>query len=176
MIRDLEFDRLIHYAKGLGIKVTVYEKSDDSALALWVIDGSEILVYKGSTNTKIRLVLALIHEISHHLWFVHDRNREIWPEFDEAVTLQGAVDRKERKELVPKHLRKAIRDMEHASLAWWEIVYKETNMKFPLWRLAVEQAYDYWIYENYYENGTFAKKKDSRKYLKELQNKHKPKR
>ena len=62
MKRDEEFKRLVFYAKGLGLKVTVYNKKADS-FGSW--DGQEIKIYWGKGQSKTDLVLTLLHELGH---------------------------------------------------------------------------------------------------------------
>lgn len=176
MIRDEEIKRLIHYAKGLGVKVIIYNKDDPNKAAEWALDGSTIEVYsEGMTKTDI--ITSLIHEIGHHVWFIHEKNRQPDLKFDEAITRDNLTQKvKDKKNLTPKHLRKKIYDVELAGTQWWGTIIKDTNIKIPTWKVDMQMEFDMWMYEQYYENGVFPKRKDKVQKFKFLKEKWKPKR
>lgn len=177
MLRDEEIKRLTHYAKGLGVKVIIYSKNDPDAAAEWTIDGSLIQVYAGPGTTKTDIVLSLIHELAHHVWYIHEKDRQPDLKFDEALTRENlTAEVKDKKSLTPKHLRKKIYDVELAGTKWWHIIAKDTDVKIPDWKVDMQMEYDMWTYEQYYENGIFPKRSESKKKLKELKGKWKPKR
>jgi hypothetical protein len=174
MIRDDEIQRLIHYAKGLGTKVVIYNKDNPGASAEWTIDGSAIEVYsKGMTKTDI--VLALIHELGHHVWFIHEKNRQPDLKFEEAIDRENLVQEvADKKNLTPKHLRKKIYDMELAGTEWWSTIVADTGIKLPEWKIKMQMEFDMYMYEQYYENGVFPRRKDKIVKLKDLKEKWKP--
>ncbi|NJO48262.1 MAG: hypothetical protein HC840_00940 [Leptolyngbyaceae cyanobacterium RM2_2_4] len=172
-IRDDEIQRLIHYAKGMGVKVILYNKSKSGAEAEWTLDGTLIQVYAGSKKSKTSIVLDLIHEIGHHVWFVHEKNRQPDMKFDEAITRENLVEEDPDKP-TPKHLRKKIWDVEKAGTAYWDIIVKDTNIKIPTWKIEAAKEFDMWMYEMYYENGHFPKGKLRADHYREVQSKHRP--
>ena len=55
---DDDLNRLIHYAKGLGVKVSIKDYvpySDDAGY--WITDGSEIQLFRWKGQSKTKLVL-----------------------------------------------------------------------------------------------------------------------
>ena len=176
MIRDDELKRLIHYAKGLGVKVTIYSSHNKDGAADWALDGSEISVWSGGFS-KTDTVLSLIHELGHQLYFIHEKDRQPDLKFDEAITRENVVAKvNDKKNLTPKHLRKKIYDVEAAGTAWWSVIVKETNVKIPEWRISMQMEMDIWMYEYYYEHGTFPDRTKARLKRRELRDKWKPKR
>lgn len=170
-IRDEEIKRLIHYAKGLGVRVVIYNKSHPDSAAEWLLDGSQIQIYAGKGTTKTDIILHLIHELGHHVWWIHEKDRQPDLKFDEAITRENLF-KTETDTPTPKHLRKRIYDVEVAGTKWWESIYKETNIKIPMWKLQTAMEFDMWMYEVYYETGLFPKGKTHRdKYL-EIRGKH----
>jgi hypothetical protein len=169
MKRDDELKRLIHYAKGLGVKVTIYENRKSDNAATWATDGSEIEIFKSPKDSKIHTIISLLHELGHMLWHVHDKDRKQDVEFEASLS-PGEVWGGD----LPKSKRKKVLDEELAAAAWQESVYKETNMKFPIWKLHAAKEFDMWMYQVYYETGSFPKFKTKRKQLIDIRKKYRP--
>lgn len=170
-VRDEELKRLIHYAKAMSVRVTIYQKPNKDASAQWSLDGTQIEVYAGKGQTKTETLLDLIHELGHHVWFIHEKDRLPDLKFDEAITRENMYET-DPNNPTPKHLRKKIWDVELAGTAWWDVIYKDTNMKFPLWKLEAAKEFDMWMYEEYYETGVFPKGMRKRKKGIEIRRKH----
>ena len=160
-IRDVELKRLLSYAQALNIKVIFkpFIPYSDAA-AHWAIDGSEIIVHKRTQESKISVILSLIHELGHQLEFIHHHNRK--PSIPLAIALNNDELKKQRKIVV---------DYEVKSATWWEAIYKECDMKFPLYKLHFQKEFDIWQYEVYYENGDFPTRTMQRAKIKELNKK-----
>ena len=173
LIRDDEFSRLTKYAQGLGLKVIVKSrpKMGDNA-ATWTTDGSEITIYKDENDTKIGLILAMIHELGHHVWFIHEKNRLPDLKFEQAIDRQNLVDEDLSDKPSPKKFREKILEVEIAGTGWWETIYKDTNMKFPKWKLFSEMELDVWMYQIYSETGFFPKRSERNRKIKEINGKH----
>lgn len=170
-IRDEEIKRLIHYAKGLGVKVIIYNKINKDNDAEWTTDGSLIQLYCNSKTSKIDTILSLVHELGHHTWFIHEKDRQPDLKFDEAIVRQNLFETDDVKNPVPKHLRKKILAVEIAGTGWWESIYKDTNLKIPKWKLHAAMEFDIWMYEIYCESGHFPKGVVKKNKHKEIQNK-----
>lgn len=173
MIRDDEISRLIKYAQGMGIKVMFSNTKKPDAAADWATDGTEITIYKRANINKTETILSLIHEIGHQLFFVHEKNRERDPKFERALDVRDHYEEILPDRLVPTKHRKKILDVERAGTLYWEGIYKETNMKFPLWKLHAQIEYDVYQYEIYAETGYFPTQKENRRKKKELNLKYK---
>lgn len=170
-IRDEELKRLIHYAKGMGVKVTIYAKSNKDASAEWTLDGTAIDVYTGKGQTKTDTILDLVHELGHHVWFVHEKDRQPDMKFDEAITRENMFE-EDPANPTPKHLRKKIWDVELAGTAYWDIIIKDTNIKIPSWKIEAAKEFDMWMYEMYYETGKFPKGIGKRQHGVEVRRRH----
>jgi|ERR1035437_1894165 hypothetical protein len=169
MIRDAEIERLINYAKGLGLKVTFSSKKSDCS-AIWYLDCSEIIVYRKENVSKIDVVLTLVHEISHALHNIHEKNRKVDPKFWNALDHIDAaeadgVDAQRRQ-------RKILLNNEIAGTQYWHVLHKEVNLKLPIKRLEMQMEYDVWLYEVFYETGKYPNRKEAKKKRKELRAKH----
>jgi hypothetical protein len=166
--RDDEIKRLIHYAKGMGVKVVLRSKGEGDDSAYWSIDGSMIEVFTTPTKSKTSIVLDLLHELGHQVWFVHEKDRQPDLKFEEAL---GRPE-----DDISKELRKKIYDVEVAGTTWWESIYKDTNLKVPKWKVNSAMEFDMWMYEQYYETGVFPKGKARTAKLREVRAKWRPKR
>lgn len=167
-IRDDEILRLIKYAEGMGVKVKFLSSKNHLADAEWTLDGTEINVYRGNSQTKTDIILSLIHEIGHHVWFIHKKNRQPDLKFEEALDRQNLFDSDLSLTPAPKKFRKKILDTEQDAIVWWDVIYKDTNLKIPLWKLEVAKRFDIWAYEVYYKTGFFPSRKDKKIKHKEL--------
>jgi hypothetical protein len=170
-IRDEEIKRLIHYAKGLGVRVIIYNKDDKIAQADWTLDGTLIRVYTGGTATKTDIILSLIHELGHQLWWIYLKNRQPDLKFEQAIERQNLFYEDSLDNPAPKDLRKKIFDVEKAGTDWWISIYKETAIKIPEWKLYAAMEFDMWMYEIYYEEGHFPKGMKKKKKYVEIQKK-----
>lgn len=169
MIRDREIDRLLKYCEALGIKVVFVPDLDGSAE--WAIDGSEIRINKTRNTGKTELILTLIHELGHHLWFVYKKQRQPDIKFDEAITKQFFAEN--RGGSTPKQSRKKILQIEKEGIKYWDIVVKDVDIKIPSWKIEMSKEFDIWQYEVYYETGKFPVRAVRRLKLKELTLKYK---
>ena len=172
MIRDQEIQRLISYAKGLGLEVSFSSKKSDCS-AFWYLDNTGIVIFKKNNQSKIDTVLSLIHEIAHAKHNLWEKNRKIDPKFEKA--LDHLDEAEERGTDSKKRHRKTILDNEIAGTRYWDEIYHETNMQFPIWRLELAKEYDIWQYEYFYEYGRYPKKRERKKKYKEIVAKHKGK-
>lgn len=170
-IRDKELERLIKYAEGTGLKVKMNNTESDQGCGGWATDGTELILYLKTHRSKIEQILTMIHEISHHVWFIHKKNREPDLKFEEALERQNLYEVDEAVTPAPKHMRKKILDVEIAGSRWWETIYKETDMKFPIYKMHLQMEFDLWIYEEYYETGHFPSSKDRKAKWKEIRKK-----
>lgn len=166
-IRDEEIKRLIHYAKGLGVNVILHDRDDKDNAALWHTDGSTIEVFAPQNKPKIDIVLDLLHELGHMAWFIHEKDRQPDLKFEEAL---GRPE-----DSTPKDLRKKIYDVELAGTAYWDAIYKETNLKIAKWKVDSQMEFDMWMFERYYETGKFPKGKEKKEKLKEIKSRLQPK-
>jgi len=158
MIRDLELNRLIKYAQGMGISVNFkpYVKGSKDE-ALWTIDGTKIEIFVKATTTKLDKILSLIHEIAHHKTFVNN-GRKIDPAVEEAL---DAEDDK-------KKFRKALYEDETEATKYWEEIYRDTNCQFDKNKLYMQKEFDIWTYRVYYETGEYPTRKMQAEKRKEL--------
>lgn len=168
-IRDQEIERLVNYIKGLGLKIRFSSKKVDYA-ADWLLDNSQITVYKTMSSSKIDTILSIIHELGHCLHNVHEKDRQVDTLFSNAL---DSVAEAEDQELdSKKRHRKIILDNELAGTRYWSIVYKDCNLKFPIWRLELAMELDVWQYQIWYETSKDPTRKERKEKYKELFNKH----
>lgn len=168
MIRDDEIQRLIKYAQGMGVRVLMSKAQNSEDSAEFSLDGTEITVYVKSQNSKTETILSLIHELGHLLDHIHQHDRQLDVKFEQALdpNRHGKISKKKRK---------VILDSEVAATAYWHTIYKETDLKFPMWKLEAQMQHDIWQYEFYYENGRFPNSKERHGMKIEIYNKHKVK-
>jgi hypothetical protein len=162
-----ELKRVIKYAEGLGIKVTIKKALPTSPDAEWSTDGTEIWAYTRSTKSLTRLILDLLHELAHHMAFVY--NNRIVPPHKHAVLRKA--DEQESK-LTKRERRSIYIDELHDSY-YQEIVFNELNLKIPKYKMFVERDLSNWIYHEFYITGNYPNQKDTRLKRKELVKKYK---
>lgn len=166
MKRDLEIERLIKYAQALGVEVIFSNMKNPPDDADWSLMNTKITIYIRRHPTKTDTILSLIHEISHSLDNIHRANREVDWKFEEALP-------NDNEDEISKKRRKIILDNEKEGTRYWEIIYKETNLSFPIYKLHAQMELDVWQYEVYYESGKFPKRKERDKKRKEIFARHK---
>ena len=170
LIRDEEIKRLISYIKGLGLKVSFSSLCNTSSAADWAIDNSQITVYKVQNTTKISTILSLIHEMGHALHNIHEKDRKIDKKIEKALDHLNSAEELEMD--TQKKQRKIILNDEIAGTYYWDSIYKETNMKFPMWRLESSKEFDTWQYQVFYETGEYPTYKERKIKEKEVRTKH----
>lgn len=170
MIRDEEIQRLINYAKGLGLTVSFSSKKEECSAA-WYIDNSGIVIYKNKNKTKIETVLSIIHELGHAKHNIWEQNRELDKKFEESLDKVEKAE-EDGEESQRKH-RKVILDSEVHGVKYWDEIYKDTDMKFPKWKLDMAKEHDVWVYEIYYETGKDPSSDERKRKRKELTLKYK---
>lgn len=165
--RDREIDRLKKYANALGVRVNLVQKDNHEDSGDWTTDGTHIRVFVEKHTTKTDIVLTLIHELGHHLWFIHEKERSPDLKFDQALSYP--------KEPVPKKYRKKILEIEQQGADYWDVIVKDVNIKIAKWKIDMTAEFDVWQYEVYYETGEFPSNKQKLDKHKELISKYKPK-
>jgi len=159
----------------MGLKVRFVTKKGVNHEAYWTIDGTELVVYNKKANSKTDNILSLIHEIGHHVWFIHEKNRKKDERLEKALDRQDEFEENTNENPAPKKLREKILNMERASTDYWYTIYKDTNLKFPLWKLYAQMEFDVWQYEVYYDTGHFPRFMERRAKWKDIARKHKNK-
>lgn len=152
-IRDEEIKRLERYAQGLGTKVTYKDYKRGDAGAEWVIhedNTTELIVYIWPRQSKVRTILNLIHELGHHLAWIHN-NRKEDPATLDAFYREGERSRKDPT--LVKRKRKLIYESEKNDAEYRDIIWHEVGIKIPKWRLEHDKELDIWGYLQYYKTG-----------------------
>lgn len=170
-IRDNEIIRLIKYAEGMGLVVKFDRWNKDNS-AEWTLDGTQITVFTKNQSSKTETILSLIHEIAHHVWFIHEKNRLPDLKFEEAIDRQNLFHDQLSATPAPKKLREKILRCEVAGTKYWEIIWKETNIKLPKWKLFSAMEFDLWMYEKYAQTGHFPERLEKREMSKLIIEKH----
>lgn len=171
-VRDKELYRLIKYAQGLGVKVTlkvIPPNSNNHDAATWSTDGSEIEVFYSEQTSKTIIILNLVHELGHHLWFIYKKKRTPDLKFDEAIEISN------RETQAPKKIRKKILQVEREGIKYWDTIVIDTDIKIPRWKIEKTKEFDIWQYELYHETGKFPTYKERKNKKIELNLKHNPK-
>ncbi len=167
MIRDCEFKRLVLYAKGLGLKVTVFNRKNPHMQAYWTHDGKEIGIYCGLQPNKTDLNLTLIHELGHHMAWIHQKKRKTSPKLDKAW------GRENEGQQLSENDRKMIYEDEVSGIQYWDVIITDTNVKIPKWRVEMQKEIDLWMYEVFYKTGDYPRGKFKDQGLKEIKAKWK---
>lgn len=168
MRRDEEFKRLLSYAKGLGLKVTVYNYgAKDGTMALWSCDGSDMTLYNPPGLSKTELVLSAIHELGHHCNWIYDHKRELGPKLQNIFELFYA------DKPLSKSQRTSVYEYEAEGIRWWDVIIKDVNIQIPKHRVSFQKDMDLWIYEYYMKHDKWPTSKVKNEKRRELRAKWK---
>lgn len=159
-----EFTRLVKYAEGLGIKVTLSNKVDPDASAVWVTDGSEIILYDQTKAGPLKSCLLLIHELAHHMSYVHSGRKG-------NMYTNRLLEKENSGGTLTKKQRQHIYEMEKADSAYQPIIHKEIGSKIPIERLTKEIEYDMWQYKFWVNHNRLPKTKEQRAFRKKQREK-----
>lgn len=155
---DLEIARIEKYVAGLGIKLIKHTKQAKGAetqdLGAW--SPHEIDIYINEHKTKIDLILTLLHELGHHIHYMHNER----PEIPDEVMLPLAS--------LTKTQRKKILDYERNGIALMPTIAIELNLKIPMWKVYMQSVMDTWMYEYLYEHGHYPNSKIKKAKKQEL--------
>ena len=170
-IRDKELDRLIKYAMGLGTRITMQKAAKGQTFAAaWVEGGEEIILYTWPKQTKIDLILNLLHELGHHLDYI-SKNRTEDQELLKALLEDDEAQ--ERDEKIEKSKRLLIYQTEVDGASFRPRIAKEVGLTLPFYKLKADMDLDLWIYKKYYENGTNPPNKEIKAMKKKIIDKYK---
>jgi hypothetical protein len=161
-IRDQEIARIEKYAAGLGIKIE-WKKYNrlDGAEAAWDTDGSRITMYVWARQSKTAKILALVHELAHHMgWVYADRKEDL----NVNAALEAEAAKKRNDPPIPKEQRYLIWQTEHNDAKYQDQIFHELNLKIPRWKFLATRRVDLWYYRQFYMTG----KKPSVKVLKKM--------
>ncbi|PCI45914.1 MAG: hypothetical protein COB41_00560 [Proteobacteria bacterium] len=170
-IRDRELDRLKKYAQGLGIKVTIRPAKKGEGGAEWDMDVREITLYKSSSSTKTDLILAFLHELGHHLDWIY-KNKKDNKECFKAYELLNEGSMYGNRTDIPQKYRDIILQEEIDGVYYMDIIYKELDLKIPLWKVKLAQHMDLIEYKSLSKTGNFLTHKYVKNYRKKIKNKY----
>lgn len=166
-IRDIEFKRLVLYAKSLGLKVTIFNRKNPNMEAYWTTDGKELGIYCGSKVNKTELILTIIHELGHHLHYVREKKRKT------PIKLDKAWDKENKSQLLSEFERKMILEDELAGTEFWDSICKDINIKIPKWRIEMQKEIDMLPYEFYFKTGDYPRGKTKEELIRKIKEKWK---
>jgi hypothetical protein len=165
-----DLNRLIKYAQGLGLKVTIKDyvpRSRDAGY--WDLGGDEITLFKIKGGSVTDLVLVMLHELAHHMSWIYD-GRVLDPRFKLAIDKES--ERKPNDPPIPKLLRKAIYIKEMNDTNYQEAIAFEVGLKIPKWKMELEREFDIWVYKCFYETGEYPVRNDNIQKRRELRSKY----
>lgn len=170
---DKEIERLQKYAEGLNITVKWLKHRGGTTGAEWAIlsdNRIQITMYTWPGQSKIRLILNFLHELGHHLGFVYNNRK------GNALTDRALMEEDARKETDPpiaKGKRQLIYETERDDAQYREVIYKELDLKIPLWKLKADIDLDCWIYKQFWQKGSIPKFKETHEKQKHFMKKRK---
>lgn len=150
MLKDKEVRRVIRYANSLGLKVRFKKEGAGRVGAEYVQEDKRITVYTIPAYNRTDIVLMLLHEIGHHLDFIHRNKRD---SKRLGVALERENNRKPGDPPIPRTYRQFIYNCEYAGTEYMPTIAKELDLKIPIWKVLAEQRLDRWIYLRYVSSG-----------------------
>ncbi len=161
-----ELRRLIKYANGLGVKVSMLPYTRGSGLGGWVLDTQEIDLYVSHYFSNHCVILTLLHELGHHMDWVY-KGRKTSKEVDKAFSLLSEGSIEGYRKDIPKKYRKIIYQEEIDGMAYMEIIHKELMLKIPFWKVKWDEDFDTNIYKMLYKEGRFLTLKECKELKRE---------
>jgi hypothetical protein len=162
---DKELARLEKYIEGLGITLIKRSKQDKDSettnYGTWSHNEIELFVNEHATKTEI--ILTLLHELGHQVYFKHHDQ----PPIPDEVMLPLST--------LTKSQRKKILDYERNGIEYMPTIAIELGLKIPLFKVYLQSEYDIWQYEYLYEHGKYPGIKERKLKKKELTKKYKGK-
>lgn len=161
MLLNDDLNKLIDYAKALGVTVIFKKGKRGDPGAYWHSNAKEIVLYTWARQRINRLVLSLLHELGHHLDHLA-KGRIIDPKLDEALLLDDA------KKPISKKQRYLIYKSEKDGSRYRFTILKELKLILPKWELKVDILTDIWEYNQYYLTGLLPTRQEANQKQKEL--------
>lgn len=159
---DKEIARIEKYIAGLGIKLIKlgkqHKNTETKDFGSWCPNYIEIFVNEHITKTD--LILTLLHEASHQIYYAHNKI-----EIPDEVMLPIAS--------LTKAQRKKILDYERKGIELMPTLAVELNLKLPLWKIYAASELDLFCYEYFYEHGDYPSTKIKKEKKKVLVKKYK---
>lgn len=159
--KDEEIKRIVQYANGLGIRVEWKPHKRGDPGASWNMDGGIIEVFTWPRKSKIRSILDLVHELAHHMAWVHSGRIK-------DVDLEQAWINENECAPITKEQRKLIYLSETHDAQYRNRIVKELGLNVPEWRQKLDRALDIWWYRQYYLIGKYPSLKEMDVKQKEL--------
>lgn len=172
-IRDREISRIVKYAAGLGIRI-LFKKYDPRTKteAEWSMDGTEITVFMWSRKSKTATILDLVHELAHHMAWIHDG--KVTPmKIVNAHEASSNWDR--RGPPISKEHRKTVYESEMRDARFQDKVFKELQLEISEWRFQATRKLDMWIYKRFWYEGKMPTNKRIKAKRRELHRKYRSK-
>lgn len=155
MKRDEELKRLINYAKAMGCTVEkkyVNSHKERNCYAECTPDLNLITLYILKTDTKMDLVLHLIHELAHYKSYINT-NRTMGKPLEHALIASALGYNKNQND------RKLIFNGEFNDLKYWNEIVKDCGIEIRASRIEMQKELDILWYELYYLIGDNVKAK-----------------
>ena len=166
-IRDEEIKRIKKYAEGLGIKVNFKKHRKGVGGAEWDMEDRQITIYISPRTNKTTIILYLLHELGHHLdWIYH--NKKDSKEAAKAYELLNSGPMFGDRSDIPEKYRQIIYREEAAGIHYMSIIWKELDLKIPLWKVKLQQELDLCEYRRLANEGKFNTIKEHKEYRKSI--------
>lgn len=156
-IRDREIERLESYFKALGIKLTYKASKNGDPGAEWYTDGSQIIVYRRSNDSKTSIILNMIHEGAHALEYIYSNKKHNQMLLDALIAEES---RKNNDPYIDKSLRHLIYEDEVNAIHYREFIVKELDIKVDSVKIKMDIDIDKWSYYQYYIKGSHPNQKE----------------
>ena len=163
-VRDTEIKRLEQYAKGLGIIVEYKQPYKYGPRASWNASPPTIILHTYSGTSKTQLILNFLHELGHHMDYVHNHNRKTVDKIDNAWTQEN------NNEKLSKEDRLIIYNDEKSAASYRKVIAHELDLKVSQKKIDLDIDLDMFTYYTYYMKGNFPTRAETRAKAKELKN------
>lgn len=146
---DSDIKKLKNYAKALGVRVCIYKmKIDPEGVADYDYTATPPRIQIFKMKSKSMLIVALIHELGHHLDWTHRNQHEGYLE-----SLPYYIRHPDLKPT--KKQRGSVRKAEYNATLYMDQIHEELQLSIPKWKVYQSMMIDRMIVDCYYETGQF---------------------
>lgn len=159
--QDKDINKLKHYAKAHGLKVSIRKKKTKDFSAEY-IGGESITIFTTKYTSKKEIILTFLHELGHHLDSIIGS-----PDSVETVKALNAAHTGDIGD-VPKDQRRLIYLSEKSGIELMPYFVDYLKLNINKRDVELQKRIDIFAYKTYMLKGRFPKKQENKDFIKRL--------
>lgn len=160
-----DLQRLMNYARGLGVKVRTKPCEYDGPGAYYIHEPPTIVLSEYSGQSITRKVLNLLHELGHHLDWIY-KNKRVAKADEKALIADN--DRLPGQPPLSQRLRQRIFRLEWDGTAYMPQIAKECDLSIPMWKVEADMKTDRWVARVFLDTGEWPTHKATKQALRQF--------